>query len=292
VGVVNGSTGKTAATLVYSPFGELIARDGDTERDRYGFSTKWGDGDTGMRYYGYRFYSADTGRWPNRDPLGEQGGVNLHGFVGNDTVSKIDLLGQITVTIVPPGLQKFDCGGFAIRWGIRLDNAAQTDGYIIQHIKLAYKAKTCAGTSLNDSLEYWEAIPITAGQFFPVDNGAPANDYWHYDSSPGTIGNIQMTGELKFFPTSVTGNLGNFNQKSPSPIFPPWTAGGSYGGLPQIPGIPMPPYPVDSGSFPSTGQQPGFWNQPAIEQLIGFHAITRSWKCCCPWVDPNEGQVF
>jgi len=63
VGVVNGSTGKTAATLVYSPFGELIARDGDAERDRYGFSTKWGDGDTGTRYYGYRFYLPEPGRW-------------------------------------------------------------------------------------------------------------------------------------------------------------------------------------------------------------------------------------
>ncbi len=31
--------------------------------------------------------------WPSRDPIGEQGGVNLYGFVGNDGIDAIDLLG-------------------------------------------------------------------------------------------------------------------------------------------------------------------------------------------------------
>lgn len=44
-------------------------------------------------YYGYRFYDAGLGRWLNRDPIEERGGVNLYGFVGNDGVNKWDLLG-------------------------------------------------------------------------------------------------------------------------------------------------------------------------------------------------------
>ena len=32
--------------------------------------------------------------WPSRDPIGEQGGMNLYGFVGNDGISMIDLLGN------------------------------------------------------------------------------------------------------------------------------------------------------------------------------------------------------
>jgi RHS repeat-associated protein len=46
-----------------------------------------------VMYYGYRFYDPETGRWPSRDPIEEQGGVNLYGFVGNDGVNFFDLLG-------------------------------------------------------------------------------------------------------------------------------------------------------------------------------------------------------
>jgi hypothetical protein len=35
-----------------------------------------------------------TGRWPSRDPIEEDGGVNLYGFVGNDGVNDWDYLGQ------------------------------------------------------------------------------------------------------------------------------------------------------------------------------------------------------
>jgi uncharacterized protein RhaS with RHS repeats len=46
--------------------------------------------------YGYRYYDPLTGRWPSRDPIGEDGGVNLYGFVGNDGVSWWDFLGLDT----------------------------------------------------------------------------------------------------------------------------------------------------------------------------------------------------
>jgi hypothetical protein len=47
----------------------------------------------GVTHYGYRFYDPNTGRWPSRDPIGEQGGVNLYGFVGNDGINRLDLWG-------------------------------------------------------------------------------------------------------------------------------------------------------------------------------------------------------
>jgi RHS repeat-associated protein len=43
--------------------------------------------------YGYRYFDPNTGRWPSRDPIEEEGGVNLYGFVGNDGVDKVDVLG-------------------------------------------------------------------------------------------------------------------------------------------------------------------------------------------------------
>lgn len=43
--------------------------------------------------YGYRYYDPVTGRWPSRDPIGERGGENLYGFVGNNGVNSFDFLG-------------------------------------------------------------------------------------------------------------------------------------------------------------------------------------------------------
>jgi len=35
-----------------------------------------------------------TGRWPSRDSIEEEGGINLYGFVGNDCIGKVDFLGN------------------------------------------------------------------------------------------------------------------------------------------------------------------------------------------------------
>ncbi len=47
-----------------------------------------------VHFYGYRYYSPDKGRWINRYPIEEQGGLNVYGFVDNDPVNFYDLLGQ------------------------------------------------------------------------------------------------------------------------------------------------------------------------------------------------------
>ena len=47
-----------------------------------------------VAWYGYRFYDPVTGRWPSRDPIEEEGGVNLYGFVNNSVLHRIDVLGM------------------------------------------------------------------------------------------------------------------------------------------------------------------------------------------------------
>jgi RHS repeat-associated protein len=41
----------------------------------------------------YRGYDAELGRWLSEDPIGEQGGVNLYGYVGGGPVGAFDMLG-------------------------------------------------------------------------------------------------------------------------------------------------------------------------------------------------------
>jgi len=51
---------------------------------------------TSLYYYGYRFYDPVTGRWPSRDPIEENGGLNPYEMLGNDPVCRIDVLGNIS----------------------------------------------------------------------------------------------------------------------------------------------------------------------------------------------------
>ena len=48
---------------------------------------------SGMFFYGFRYYDPQTGRWPNRDPIEEWGGLNLYGFVLNNGIDYVDVFG-------------------------------------------------------------------------------------------------------------------------------------------------------------------------------------------------------
>ena len=49
----------------------------------------------GMSEYGFRYYIPAGGRWASRDPIGEEGGINLYGFVENAPPHRFDSLGLI-----------------------------------------------------------------------------------------------------------------------------------------------------------------------------------------------------
>ncbi|MBN8456502.1 MAG: hypothetical protein J0M04_01460 [Verrucomicrobia bacterium] len=87
------ATGGVLAHFEYDPFGNTVVSTDYDNSFAYRFSTKPIDQATGWYYYGYRWYDPLTGRWPSRDPIGEEGGVNLYGFVRNDGVDGADFLG-------------------------------------------------------------------------------------------------------------------------------------------------------------------------------------------------------
>jgi RHS repeat-associated protein len=89
-----GAGGAISAHFEYDSFGRTIAATGSNVAGFvYRFSCKPVDQETGLYYYGYRWFDSETGRWMNRDPLKEKGGLNLYGFLGNSPLSRFDVLG-------------------------------------------------------------------------------------------------------------------------------------------------------------------------------------------------------
>jgi RHS repeat-associated protein len=93
----NAANGGTLANYEYGPFGELIRATGPMARlNPFRFSAKYDDDESDFLYYGCRYYNPSTGRWINRDPIGEKGGLNLYAFVGNDSIDHYDAFGLMT----------------------------------------------------------------------------------------------------------------------------------------------------------------------------------------------------
>ncbi|MGI6495986.1 MAG: RHS repeat-associated core domain-containing protein [Kiritimatiellia bacterium] len=69
-------TGAIVAEYTYDAFGRTIEATGSmADAFLHRFSTKYYDAETGLYYYGYRFYAPKLMRWINRDPIQEKGFV-------------------------------------------------------------------------------------------------------------------------------------------------------------------------------------------------------------------------
>jgi RHS repeat-associated protein len=93
--LVSGSQ-TVAASYRYDPFGNTISSSGGlASANTYRFSSKEIHADSGLYYYGYRWYAPNLQRWVNRDPIAERGGINLFGFVLNAPANHVDSFGLV-----------------------------------------------------------------------------------------------------------------------------------------------------------------------------------------------------
>ena len=91
---MNADTGTESARYEYDPFGNTLRATGPAARaNSLRFSSQFADDVTSRVKYLYRDYDAGKGRWPNRDPIEELGGLNLYGMVGNNPLNRIDAFG-------------------------------------------------------------------------------------------------------------------------------------------------------------------------------------------------------
>ena len=81
--------------VLLGPFGEPLTNPtGLAAEMPFRFSTHYTDGETGLIYAKHRYYDPITGRWLSRDPIAEEGGMNLYSFVRNDSLNFVDPFGE------------------------------------------------------------------------------------------------------------------------------------------------------------------------------------------------------
>lgn len=125
IGLVDGA-GQWVARYTYDAFGVLTQAAGELDQP-YRFSTKAYEPETGLSDFGYRFYDAGLGRWMTRDPMVENGGLNLYAYAGGDPINRVDPTGELWTTVLGAaigglidfGLQMAENGGAirCVEWG-------------------------------------------------------------------------------------------------------------------------------------------------------------------------------
>jgi RHS repeat-associated protein len=94
-GLVNASNANVDAKYEYTPFGLILRSTANQIPNNVnGFSTKCTDMESGLSYYGNRYYCPGLGRFLSQDRIGQDGGVNLYGFVYNSPIASFDTLGD------------------------------------------------------------------------------------------------------------------------------------------------------------------------------------------------------
>ena len=93
--------GTIVASYAYDAFGNTMQKSGvKADELKMRFSTKYSDDESGLYYFGRRFYSPRIARWLTRDPIEEDGGLNLYAYCGNASVDNVDPYGLVLLKVL------------------------------------------------------------------------------------------------------------------------------------------------------------------------------------------------
>jgi RHS repeat-associated protein len=85
---LSSQAGNRVAQYEYTAFGEK--RESGVIADAYRFSSKEWEQDSGLVYFGARYYDPQAGRWLTPDPAGMADGPNVYLYVNNNPVNLVD----------------------------------------------------------------------------------------------------------------------------------------------------------------------------------------------------------
>jgi hypothetical protein len=111
-------------------------------------------------------YETASGRpvWPNRDPIGEWGGLNLYAIVGNDLVNRWDVLGLSTDSeqVVWLAIEYFRGGSLNLSIGAKTPQLIGKVGKFIQKALSKYEnyeTIVALGGTAQPIKRLWKSVP-------------------------------------------------------------------------------------------------------------------------------------
>jgi uncharacterized protein RhaS with RHS repeats len=162
-----------------------------------------------VRYYGFRYYNPQTGRWISRDPMGEKGGFNLYLVVDNNLIGKWDYLGLDTDRSRSTGgdLQS-DWAGRAIleRWltgggNWAISNDSNWSSYMMANEGLRVDVLSWVSSEgnrlrrLHGGGDFTETVNLK--KHAEVTNGEGIIGYHYLHGSNGDVGDFNIRGTIK-----------------------------------------------------------------------------------------------
>jgi RHS repeat-associated protein len=199
---IANASGSSVYHTGYDAFGAKVSESG-AGADRWGFTGREHDTDTGLRYHRARYVDLVLGRWMSNDPIGfDAGDVNLYRYVRNSPTAFTDPLGQ-QVYIVPSapwGLhmnivayapntgatQVYGGGGpGAVGSGqqvpylagpapITTERPGWTPPFNAIPVSSAYESYQEEVAALNDAYEHLNQVPV-----YQAETGPNSNTYAH-----------------------------------------------------------------------------------------------------------------
>ncbi|HPC96721.1 MAG TPA: RHS repeat-associated core domain-containing protein [Sedimentisphaerales bacterium] len=89
---LSDADGDTVQVYEYDVYGQVAASD-PNHPNRFMFTGHEFDTETGLYYYRARYYNPTIGRFLQTDPIGYEGGMNMFGYCGNNSLNCVDPLG-------------------------------------------------------------------------------------------------------------------------------------------------------------------------------------------------------
>lgn len=256
------TNGTTVATYIYGPFGGTISQTGAlADSNPFRFSSKYLDDQTDLYYYGLRHYNPELSRWNGRDPIGERGGLNLYGFVGNTCINKVDVLGLVGFALDCEGAldePKGKCGKFLYTRKFSVKPAAAQFNGVVQYAEWTRRVYDCKTHKLKrDSSVYFSFYEL----IFAGPRGVIDADEWKEGDQGETHGYSLTEAKSAYFDV-------NLSVKVMADGTPPWVLGGA--GKPVDEDhlwIPLP----DSAAYD--------WGEPDSKEKSEI--LLSYWNCCC-----------
>ena len=140
MGLVSQEDGKVCEVYRYSSFGEeqILGVDGEeleSSKNPWRYGSKRKDEETGLIYFGMRYYDCEVSRWLTPDPIGMQGGPNLYAYVLNNPLQYHDPFGLVDEGVSQENTDTSSSfSDIVSRVGRALSSIMRAPGRLVEHI--------------------------------------------------------------------------------------------------------------------------------------------------------------